>query len=681
MAMKFKIHPAIGIARLGDSPTDFYISPEGPGELPIDCDKDGVTRPDPQNGEQRVTRFKDAQGRIKRQAARFRVYGYDGNDNGHELRVGEEVEVIVEKTGQTIRGTLEDIQWTVYLANKKASWYEFQETLGEHGYPADAKRRNADITDPSQRQRLIIDPGPQTVSAHPEASRRAAFKQGANPTYPTSFPPPTLQPRAIDTLGDLIVTTQDEHHRLLVLGGHGNSGSFKSGFGEPKITAYANNDGWFDDTSDGPVTATLSIKVLKVDGEDPAVPFPAPVTVPVDVPAWVLVGYPRYAPQLVDIITMEETIYDVAVRQLAYAPHLYGVAPFDGTQKPPTTPSALKLWREQATWNTEYRPWFWRDIWPILKRPSSYQWVMDFDSMAGGDPHNTTPGGHGNLDPQVLSVPPQKGEDRYRAQRGFVYGVLRKQGEENLYRRAADPRDPTRRIIGMPDLCGDNPLSNTVPSKFLRLTDTMLFLLKQWAEGKFINEREENIEPPRSTEPTGDALDRGVLGNLLGGSFCPGAEAAWIVRNPALYAEPFRIRHSPNTQPGALSQSSNLAQGLEPGDVTKYSAQPWQSDFNECSTQVIDITYDTWNKINLASIGDPTKQILQTIYWWPSHRPMEVLNTDGSQQVKWSRPIPANDQGDLLMVTAWKELGFVFRALPENDPKAKFVEVERNWPG
>ena len=26
----------------------------------------------------------------------------------------------------------------------------------------------------------------------------------------------------------------------------------------------------------------------------------------------------------------------------------------------------------------------------------------------------------------------------------------------------------------MPLLCGDNPLSNTVPSKFLRLTDTML---------------------------------------------------------------------------------------------------------------------------------------------------------------------------------------------------------------
>ena len=44
------IHPGIGIARIGNSPTDYFICPEVPGRLP-----------DPGGS------YKDAQGRIKRQ--------------------------------------------------------------------------------------------------------------------------------------------------------------------------------------------------------------------------------------------------------------------------------------------------------------------------------------------------------------------------------------------------------------------------------------------------------------------------------------------------------------------------------------------------------------------------------------------------------------------------------------
>ena len=48
----YKIHPGLGIARIGNSPTEFYVGPLTPGEVP-----------DPDGG------FKDKQGRIKRQAA------------------------------------------------------------------------------------------------------------------------------------------------------------------------------------------------------------------------------------------------------------------------------------------------------------------------------------------------------------------------------------------------------------------------------------------------------------------------------------------------------------------------------------------------------------------------------------------------------------------------------------
>jgi hypothetical protein len=54
------ISPSIGIARIGDSPAEFFIGPEVPGRAPS-----------PSGG------FKDKLGRIKRQAARFRVYGTD----------------------------------------------------------------------------------------------------------------------------------------------------------------------------------------------------------------------------------------------------------------------------------------------------------------------------------------------------------------------------------------------------------------------------------------------------------------------------------------------------------------------------------------------------------------------------------------------------------------------------
>src|SRR5215472_4755864 len=122
----YKIHPAIGIARLGNSDS-FYLAPETTGGLPIECNPDGTVTGD----EKPVTHFKDKQGRIRRQAARFRVFVYDDKSpGGRELQINDTVQVLKVKSGQIFTGTLQDIQWTVYLANKKASWYKFKETDG-----------------------------------------------------------------------------------------------------------------------------------------------------------------------------------------------------------------------------------------------------------------------------------------------------------------------------------------------------------------------------------------------------------------------------------------------------------------------------------------------------------------------------------------------------------------------
>ena len=62
-----------------------------------------------------MQQFKDAQGRVRRQAARFRVLAFTENgldDPGYQVQVGKEVT---------------KLEWTVHVANKKAARYNFSE--------------------------------------------------------------------------------------------------------------------------------------------------------------------------------------------------------------------------------------------------------------------------------------------------------------------------------------------------------------------------------------------------------------------------------------------------------------------------------------------------------------------------------------------------------------------------
>src|SRR5260370_20063568 len=84
-----KIFPAIGIARIGNSP-EWYVGPELPFPAPP---------PPPPGGT-----YKDANCRIKRQAQRFRLWGFFSNNTDRELTVADG-----------------DITWTVHLVNRKPS--------------------------------------------------------------------------------------------------------------------------------------------------------------------------------------------------------------------------------------------------------------------------------------------------------------------------------------------------------------------------------------------------------------------------------------------------------------------------------------------------------------------------------------------------------------------------------
>ncbi|MFV3073764.1 LodA/GoxA family CTQ-dependent oxidase [Niveispirillum fermenti] len=235
------IYPAIGVARVGNSPQEWFYGPEVPDPPP-----------------QPAGFYRDKTGALKRQAARFRVYGL--NAAGLPVK---------ELTGA--KGA--EVEWTVHLANQKASWYEFQLALDipEAAAAPPSYRRNAQVKD---RASLTIDPGPRSL---------AGAGKG-----PVAFDDGEFVGKRV-YLGEL---RTDEAGRLVVLGGHGKSASYN---GAPAVT-FGNNDGWHDDVADGPVTASV-----RWQGKDIQV-----------TPAWIVVGPPNYAPQQKSVRTMWDLMRDIA---------------------------------------------------------------------------------------------------------------------------------------------------------------------------------------------------------------------------------------------------------------------------------------------------------------------------------------------------------------------------------
>src|SRR5215471_6724742 len=104
----YRIHPAIGVARVGNAVragNDFYfIGPETPSDLPNV--KNGVDQP-----------FKTNDGRIKPQAARFRIFEYLRDDNDEKNLKVREINLATVPTAR--------ITWRVHLANRKANFCQF----------------------------------------------------------------------------------------------------------------------------------------------------------------------------------------------------------------------------------------------------------------------------------------------------------------------------------------------------------------------------------------------------------------------------------------------------------------------------------------------------------------------------------------------------------------------------
>lgn len=642
--MSYKISPSIGVARLGNSEHALMLAPDVIGGLPSDYN--------PLTGIKgnTVENFKDASHCIKRQGQVFRVF-----ENETELLPG--------KNG------VDTIEWTVHLANKKAAWYQYTELRGNMLYPDNAYTESSQFEDVelrnlsySPRKDLIIDAGPRTISGINECIELGDNEDGLQENYHTSFPNSTVKNGLpVTSLGTL---RTDSEGRLIVFGAYGHAG------GDEPLTNYGGSDTWHDDIADG----SVSCKITFTDGRNPEIIENA----------WVIIGSPDFAPEIVNISTLSDTMFDVAVRTQNLVPDMCLNGVFQNT----------------------YKANYQRDILPIIERFRAYQWVANVQSMMAfayptidfSDPTvNET-------ERQAFFSYFREPNDKAIAQPDQQQGILFKDD-----------------IPMMPLNSGSNSVSNTTVVKFLALNETQYFLMQQWANSSFTNNTPSTYV---------DEKDTIHVGNCVGLPMSPGIEVTWSMQDPSIYDAPYQIKRAPVTNTGLnpnhmeCTGEYGTGPGCEPGDLTKRMACPWQADFFQCTIQLVNFSEPKVNKADqhvettvnteikwrvndvpsidpatpLASYSDTRKTTSTNreplppsyySYWWPPQSPWDVLTGDATlegnekthlssgRQVNYARGINSFVQ----MVEHWYALAFIKNNNTNAATKSTypyFTEVERN---
>jgi len=541
----------------------------------------------------RVPPFKDDNGKVKPQATRFRVWEYKFIDG---------------KFSPTREVTLDDpnvleISWTVHLANRKASFYKFDGEAGESREPK--PRRNDGVP----KEQLEIDPGSRSISG--KLARGVEFRKGtsSDPTSET-WPNPQTNP-PIEYLGEL---RTDESGRLIVIGGKGISATNKPG---TLITDYYNNDFWFDDISDGPVKALITLR-------DPDSPE-GKITMEAKDGAWVIVAPPDFVPDAGHIVTLYDTLFDLAAREMdlpkdnsIYDNELKSLKEIN---------QELRLQKQICLQN--YRPSFNDDIYPILFNAAQIAWLFEPAKNA----HRSV-----GANPSIwksLSNP---------ASTALCKSVAKWLRKPHTFGRS----EPA--LEAMPLILGDEPYKDPEHPRYrLTVTHTQYAMMEQWQNGNFDKPEKTPPDEPKAPNITPAGLDRAALENCVGGPFHPGIEVGWQIRHTELYSEPFRINHDAKSIYWGEKDTK-----LMPGYFTRQMAVPWQSDFLYCKSEVRDgITYG----------------------WWPAVRPHQVYASEvdlaDKKMVEWHRASnlwPIGREGDSSSPPSYEEMvehfykfGFVLR--------------------
>jgi L-Lysine epsilon oxidase N-terminal/L-lysine epsilon oxidase C-terminal domain/Iron-containing redox enzyme len=455
--------------------------------------------------------------------------------------------------GELTSENTKSIHWRANVANKKAAWHAF-------AGGGKALRLFEDTLDPD-------DTPPLRNSDWPSDRRALIIKATAAVSGKQQVSAPLEGPiydfKDPVYLGELHT---DDHGRLLFLGGHGRS---KPVSDDEKylLNHYANNDRWFDDTCDGVIDADVTLT--------------DETSVPVRGRAWVIVAPPDFAPYIYNLVTLHDVMEETALdHDLPW--HL-------SSPRPPKIRTGVS---------------FVDDVYPILYRIVGYQWVNE-RALRGHGPGKRVD----FLGDDRLGALANDKDPKGAASREHILSLLR---NPNL---SGNDAKAQANLNFMPQLSGDEGTTTIGEADtWLTVTKRQYETMQLWAHNKFagfpglkevkdaLAKRAVLLKPleelPLAEQPF--ALTSGAVMACVGGAFFPGIEITSISRSKRFYQTAFEV-----------------APDLEPGDVTKWMALPWQADFYECNTN-----------------------------WWPAQRPDAVVSEFDYQEAVKHFPVE-DDQSNV----------------------------------
>lgn len=662
----FRVHPSINFARVGNS-EEYYIAPETAAGTIVDK-RTGLfgglpIKPGTNNTPIDEHDFRDSHGNVKRQAARFRIFAYDdeqttypSNDGGREINIGDNI------GGKVIK----DIIWQVHTANKKNNNFTITSIVdgkpeeegiiayqNENTPPVRNPKFGDDLNTALRRQQLVVDPGPRALSVTSDSNTCLSFdkktpdsfiKEGkiatAAPCYPKSFPDDffyMFNPLGeISSLGEMRI--EENTARLIVTGGFGKASGILGNKSDkykkcciPKLNGAIDNDDWFDDTSDGPVTATIVFD----DGS-----FEEAVH------GWFVCTDPSYAPQTRNVVSTWDDVYDTWIQHLALAPNIFD----DG-------------------FNHDHFASFDGDVQPVFHGAFLQQWNTALPEKGIQ--------GHKRMKEIKPSDTPCEKIPSFTS-------LLRKPSAPGT-KDEPNNEDGTRKK--MPLALGDAMKS------FLSVTETQYFLLMQWYNNKFnatapsLGEGEQ-LDKVVLENCLGGRYSPGIdLTFIVRDTHL--YKTDWHGKTG-----PFRINMATLDYSKATQNEPFLQVGyiplrdskVEPGDLSKFMSQPWHTDYNSCATHTPD---PNPTMPNPNGEGDAIAD--NTLYWsWPAQRPVTVYpkflfkydaNTGQGKGVSLysvrgdeghgTKTLYPQQQGRFQcyfdFVENWHKVGFVIQGLQIND--------------
>jgi hypothetical protein len=470
-------------------------------------------------------------------------------------------------------------------------------------------KRNASVVG-GDREALIVGPGQHKIEGD---ARRPTLITGG-----------TFQ--GVDVpLGELMV---DERGRLVFVPAQGAGYSPSS----TPLTTFSDNDGWVDDTCDGPVRATVRIGTRTLRAA----------------PAWVVVTPPNYGPGMPAGLV---TAYDSA-------------RPAWGQPDDPGPAS------------------FVDDILPIFTRIVDMQWVNAgfLASNGWGSPEDF-------LDPQLLDqlANPKRASDDLRTS-------LFERFRDPAYKR--DEPDDIPQIYGdgvaIPAESQYQWLAVT-PIQFRALRQ---WARGDFVDDRGDGRRVERVDDlPLAQRPA--ALDRAALESCLGGAYHPGIELPWTLRVPLMWESPGRLRslgdvvvadeYGEELKPKATLAIGGPCSGSGPGDLTRWQGVPWQSDAGSCRSgyqpEISPVLPTFWP----ARIPNHVLREADYQKVMDTSLPIEERQAAFNARADWERFVlsPVHEETLANMMAGWWKLGLVRdRAGPDDGmfPEVMKVESDLGFP-